>query len=98
MININQQNFTFVSAPLSDFHLSPSDSSARNAGTSTFFDTNLSVTTDIDGTARGGATDIGADEVPVEFVSTICQATSTGGDCINMDYSRLVDWENAIIP
>jgi uncharacterized protein (TIGR02145 family) len=36
------------------------------------------------------------DNTPTEFVSTICQNTAAGGDCANMDYSRLYDWEDAV--
>ncbi|GEM_PF-1276901 len=77
-----------------DFHLSFSDTVARDVGTdSVFTDTNLNFTTDIDGTPRGAGVDIGADEVPVEFVSTICENTSAGGDCANLDYNTLAFWE-----
>jgi hypothetical protein len=92
-------NDNFVDIENFDFHLK-NNSPIKDAGTSslpilpTYDPTALHY--DIDGTARGAAFDIGADEVPVEFVSTICQATTTGGDCNEMDYSYLAQWENAV--
>ena len=87
----------FLDATNNDYHLHPDDTSARNAGISLFNDATSSFSTDIDGTSRGSAWDIGADEVPVEFVSTICQDTTTGGACAtDMDYSSLFDWEAAV--
>jgi len=62
---------SFLDSTNDDFHLDPSDTAARNAGVSLFHDATSSFSTDIDGTSRGAAWDIGADELPVEFVSTI---------------------------
>ena len=86
----------FVDSSNYDFHLSESDTTARNAGTSTVFtDTNLNFATDIDGTARGASPDIGADEVPVEYVSTICASGAT--DCsVTADYNSLSTWESVV--
>ena len=92
-------NKVFVNYLNGDFHLK-SSSILINAGTSTvFWDSNFPVQYDIDGTARGGAIDIGADEVPVEFVSTICEANDRGGDCSEVDYNSLGgtgNWESAV--
>ncbi len=91
------QTVQFLDTTNHDFHLSPDDTSARNAGTSSpLTDSNLSFYTDIDDTTRGSAWDIGADEVPAEFVSTICENTSAGGDCADMDYNTLSSWEDAV--
>ncbi|MEK9158166.1 MAG: hypothetical protein AAB638_03230, partial [Patescibacteria group bacterium] len=58
---------SFVSTSTSDFHLSPTDSSAKDMATSSpATDPNLSFTTDIDGQTRTDSWDIGADE----FVNT----------------------------
>ncbi len=86
---------SFLDSANNDFHLSPSDTAARDSGTSTAYSL-LPTAYDIDGTARGEAFDIGADEVPVEYVSTICENTAAGGDCADMDYSDLADWEDAV--
>ena len=79
----------FVDADNDDFHLAAGDTGAKNAGTSLAADANLAFTTDIEGTFRGGAWDIGADEVPVEFVSLVCEGIGAGGDCADLD-PRLV--------
>jgi hypothetical protein len=86
---------SFIDSVNKDFHLSPSDTAAKNAGTSTpLWDVNLSFTQDIDGSYRGAAWDIGADEVPTEFVSTICEAGATNCS-VTADYHTLSPWENA---
>ncbi len=90
----------FLDAANNDFHLSPNDTVARNAGTSTVNNLQLTVNNDIwfdiDGTARGNSWDIGADEVPVEFVSTICETVDSGGACVEKDYSGLSQWEDKV--
>ncbi len=91
----NVVSVSFVDSVNKDFHLSSSDTAARDSGTTTIYDLRSTIY-DIDGTARGGAFDIGADEVPVEYVSTICENTAAGGDCADMDYSDLADWEDAV--
>jgi hypothetical protein len=62
--NRTSQVFSFVDPANKDFHLSASDVSAKNFGTSLSGDANLSFATDIDGTTRptGSSWDIGADE------------------------------------
>ncbi|MEA3398166.1 MAG: choice-of-anchor Q domain-containing protein [Patescibacteria group bacterium] len=94
--SITSATVQFLDTANDDFHLSPNDTSARNAGVSLFNDATSSFSTDIDGTARGSAWDIGADEVPVEFVSTICQADDAGGDCEALDYHNLSNWEDGV--
>jgi len=86
----------FLDSTNDDFHLDPDDIAARDGGTSLFHIATSSFSTDIDGTSRGGAWDIGADEVPVEYVSTICENTSAGGDCANLDYHTLATWEATV--
>ncbi len=86
----------FLDEANDDFHLAANDTAARNAGVALTETPQRGVSTDVDGTARGAAWDIGADEVPVEFVSTICQATSTGGACSEMDYGSLASWEDKV--
>ncbi len=89
----------FVDIANNDPHLAQFDTVAKNKGINLYSDPYLALNTDIDGTARGGATDIGADEVPVEFVSTICETPGSGGDCGNMDYSHLGgtgNWEDKV--
>ena len=90
------QTFSFVDETNKDFHLSPTDTAARNAGTNLQTDADLPFSQDIDGSYRGAAWDIGADEVPTEFVSTICENTSAGGGCANLDYRTLSTWETAV--
>jgi hypothetical protein len=92
------QTVNFTDQANDDFHLSLNDTAAKNAGGSLMSDPYNAFYDDIDGTSRGASPDIGADEVPMEFVSTICQATSTGGDCVNMDYNTLSSWETALAP
>jgi parallel beta-helix repeat protein len=72
-----------------DFHLAESDSSARNAGADLSADTNLAVTTDIDGNSRPtqGVFDIGADEGATYIYYSVGQNTSdhkTGSPTITL--------------
>jgi len=57
------QTVNFVDAANSDFHLSPSDTAAKNAGADLSADAALPFSTDIDGdTRKSGKWDIGADD------------------------------------
>ena len=58
------QTVVFVNATGGDFHLAPTDTSAKGAGADLSADANLAFNTDIDGQTRpgGSAWDIGADE------------------------------------
>jgi co-chaperonin GroES (HSP10) len=84
----NSTTVTFVDEDNKDFHLDSSDTAALNAGVDLSSDPSLDFTDDVDGTSRGGAWDIGADEVPVEFVTLVMES---GGD-----ESTLSAWENAV--
>jgi hypothetical protein len=100
------KSVAFLDEANDDFHLSPNDTSARNMGTSSLFviptggfaewrDPSV-LNYDIDGTPRGASFDIGADEVPTEFVSTICENASAGGSCAQVDYNTLARWEDKV--
>jgi hypothetical protein len=54
---------TFVDEGNDDFHLSGSDTVAKDNGTDLSGDANLALTDDIDGATRSGTWDIGADEI-----------------------------------
>jgi hypothetical protein len=83
------QTFAFVDSTNNDYHLSSSDTAARDAGSSSPLTSDLCfLFTDIDGTARGASWDIGADEVPVDFISVLSES---GGD-----YATLASWEDAV--
>jgi len=70
--SIKNTSIEFANEAGYDFHLSDSDTTARDAGTnSVFTDSDLNFYTDVDGTVRGGTPDIGADEVPVDFSSIL---------------------------
>jgi len=56
------QTFTFTNVAGDDFHLNAADGGAKDFGVSLVSDTNAPFSTDIDGAARGGSWDIGADE------------------------------------
>lgn len=63
----------FVDATNKDFHLSPTDTAARNSGVDLSADANLPVTTDIDGATRTSVTawDIGADETATQIFRSV---------------------------
>ena len=69
---------SFVDSANYDFHLAESDTSARNSGADLSADTNLAVTTDIDGNSRPtqNAFDIGADEGSTYIYYSVGQNTS----------------------
>jgi len=61
----NSQTFSFVSTASKDFHLTSSDTGAKDYGTNLYDDAVYPFQTDIDGQDRGGSGaqwDIGADE------------------------------------
>lgn len=102
------QSISFTDAANGDFHLSPSDTAAKGAGTNLYADANLAVTTDIDGQARPNASstipwDIGADEYVVTTNTRYVDPNSTaGGDGTtnaltgaNRAYASLSEWEAA---
>ena len=79
------RTFAFVDETNDDFHLSLTDAGAKDIGTNLQADANLPFSQDIDGSYRGNAWDIGADEVPTDFVSTVMQSAG--------DYATLSAWE-----
>ncbi len=60
----HEQTFTFVDRPNHDYHLSPADAGANNYGADLSTDPVLPITDDVDGQARAGAWDVGADQEP----------------------------------
>ena len=69
------QSFDFVDAPNGDYHLGDGDTAARDAGTDLSADAAYPFDTDIDGDARTGTWDIGADEAGAS-IPTAPQITS----------------------
>jgi len=79
---------SFINAANDDFRLADYDTVARDAGTSSpLTNSNLNFYDDIQGTARGYAWDIGADEVAVDCVYTL---TENG-----VFYTTISQWEDA---
>ncbi|KKP67658.1 MAG: PKD domain containing protein [Candidatus Moranbacteria bacterium GW2011_GWE1_35_17] len=66
----NSTTVSFVDATNKDFHLSSSDTAARNAGISLANDSALPFDTDIDGQERTGQWSVGADDGPGVTVQT----------------------------
>jgi hypothetical protein len=56
------QTFTFINSAAGDYHLATTDGGARNYGLDLSHDPLLPFSDDLDGTARSGGWDIGADE------------------------------------
>ncbi|MEI7890670.1 MAG: fibronectin type III domain-containing protein [bacterium] len=61
-IALRNKTVQFIDAANFDFHLSPSDTAAKNAGTNLSADVNFPFSADIDGQYRNDTWDIGADE------------------------------------
>jgi len=78
-VSFQGKNVSFADATNKDFHLSISDTSARNSGSDLSADSNLPITTDIDGQARPtgvGVVDIGADEAATAIFYSVGQNTN----------------------
>ena len=71
------QTFTFVDATNDDYHLSSTDTGAKDYGTDLSSDSNLSFTDDIDGDTRTSPWDIGADEYVSAAFKTFWAKSST---------------------
>jgi hypothetical protein len=80
---------SFVDATNKDFHLAFNDTSAKNAGVDLSADANLPIATDIDGDARTGTWDIGADDVGATYVRTSSIGTAS------RDFATMQAWEDA---
>jgi len=85
------QTVTFADAVNKDFHLSPSDTSAKNSGSDLSADSNFTFNTDIDGQTRNvtiNAWDIGADEAATAIFYSVGQNTTsheTGAGTVTVD-------------
>jgi len=70
---------SFVDATNKDFHLSSTDTAARNSGVDLSADANLSFNTDIDGASRNAsinAWDIGADETATQIFRSVAPSAT----------------------
>jgi len=74
----NAKTVSFINEPAKDFHLSPSDTSAKNMGADLSADPNLPIANDIDGHTRPtlGVFDIGADEATTPVFYSVGQNTN----------------------
>jgi len=74
------QTVNFVDPINYDFHLSPSDTAAKNSGADLSADANLPFATDIDGASRNAsinAWDIGADETATQIYRSVGPSATT---------------------
>lgn len=76
------KTLTFLDSVSNNFHLTNSDSAARDAGTDLSADAYLSFSTDIDGGTRSGTWDIGADE----YVDSTQPTRSNGSPSGTLSY------------
>lgn len=72
----NSTNVSFADAANKDFHLSPFDTAAKNAGADLSADSNFAFNTDTDGQTRSGSWDIGADEAATAVYYSVGQNTN----------------------
>ncbi len=71
----NGTNVSFMDASSDDFHLSSSDTIAKNTGMNFFSDPKIQLSTDVDGQIRSEAWDIGADEAANDVFYSVGQTT-----------------------
>ena len=79
----------FIDEDAQDFHLNALDSTAKDGGADLSLDAYIAFTRDIDGEARAGKWDIGADEAGLSAVVT--HSIGTNG----RDFATLQAWEDA---
>ena len=71
------KSVSFADATNKDFHLAPTDTSAKDAGADLHADANLAFSTDIDGQTRlNNSWDIGADQAATQVYYSVGQNTS----------------------
>lgn len=97
------QIFSFVDESGDNFHLSPSDTSAKDTGTDLSSDADLALWRDIDGNERGASWDIGADEYVATGATDVAMAlalygsvaqvgqANTGGALTLANYASVAD-------
>jgi len=79
----NAATVSFINTSGTNFHLSASDTGARDYGVDLSGDKYLPFTTDIDGQTRTGSWDIGADEYVAPVISGISTSTTVNSATIN---------------
>lgn len=77
-----KQTFTFINPSAGDYHLAASDAGARNYGLDLSHDPLIPILDDVDGVARAGGWDIGADEAAsgADSVPPICFNGAPSGE------------------